>query len=117
MFVKNINDIKIEKLNVGKDTYKQILISNEEAPNFAMRKFIIEPRGSMPMHTNSVEHEQYILNGSAKVNIDGQTYLVKKDDIVFIPNGAEHNYKTIGNQNFEFLCLVPNLEDKINIVE
>ena len=117
MHVKNINDIGKEKISAGKDTFRQILISNEEAPNFAMRKFIIEPGGFMPMHTNSVEHEQYVLNGRAEVNIDGQTYIVKKDDIVFIPKGAEHNYKTIGDQNFEFLCLVPNLKDEIKIIE
>ncbi len=117
MFVKNINDIKIEKIASGVDTFKQVLISSEEAPNFAMRKFIIQPGGSMPMHTNTVEHEQYILNGSAEVTIEGQNYIVKKDDIVLIPRNAKHSYKTIGNQNFEFLCLVPNLNDEIKIVE
>lgn len=117
MFVKNISDIKIEKIAAGEDTFKQILISIEDAPNFAMRKFIIQPGGFMPLHTNSVEHEQYVLNGSAEVMIDGQNYIVKKDDIVFIPKEAKHSYKTIGSQNFEFLCLVPNQKDEIKIVE
>ncbi|MCB0744923.1 MAG: cupin domain-containing protein [Ignavibacteriae bacterium] len=113
--VKNINSFVKEKINVGEKTYKQVLISSEEAPNFAMRKFTIEPNGFMPLHNNTVEHEQYILNGSAEVQIGDEILQVKKDDIVFIPAEVFHSYKNIGNDNFEFLCLVPNQEDKITL--
>ena len=82
-----------------------------------MRKFIIEPGGSMPMHMNSVEHEQYILNGSAEVQIGEEQLIVKKDDVVYIPAGVEHNYKTIGNEPFEFLCIVPNKPDEIQLAK
>ena len=115
--VKNVNEIKKEKISAGINTFKQVLVSADEAPNFAMRKFIIEPGGSMPLHKNSVEHEQYILNGKAEIAIDGKIFIVKKDDIVFIPKEAEHYYKTIGDENFEFLCMVPNKEDKITIIK
>ena len=117
MSVKKINEIKKEKVNSGINTFKQVLVSAEEAPNFAMRKFIIEPGGSMPMHTNSVEHEQYVLKGKAEVSINDKIFIVSKDDIVFIPKGVKHNYKTLGDENFEFLCIVPNKEDKIVLVE
>ena len=59
MIHRESNQISRIKINDGTKTFKQILISNEEAPNFALRKFIIEPGGSMPLHTNLVEHEQY----------------------------------------------------------
>lgn len=117
MSIKNINEIKKEKVNAGVNTFKQVLISADEAPNFAMRKFIIEPGGAMPMHTNTVEHEQYVLKGKAEVSINGKILIVQKDDVVFIPDGVEHNYKTIGDENFEFLCIIPNKEDKITITE
>ena len=117
MFVKKINDVKREKVGNGINTYKQVLIGTDEAPNFAMRKFIIEPGGSMPLHKNSVEHEQYVLNGSAEVKISDKVFIVKKNDIVFIPEGIEHNYKTIGDEPFEFLCIVPNKTDNLQIIE
>ena len=117
MSVKKINEIKKEKVNAGINTFKQVLVSAEEAPNFAMRKFIIEPGGSMPMHTNSVEHEQYVLKGKAEIYIGGKIFTVNKDDIVFIPSGVEHNYKALGDENFEFLCIIPNKEDKIVLAE
>lgn len=116
MIIRKSNQIQKEKLSAGKSTFRQILISSNEAPNFALRKFIIEPYGSMPMHTNLVEHEQYILKGSAEITIDGKIFIVEKDNIVFIPANVPHSYKTIGDKPFEFLCIVPNKEDKITLV-
>ena len=116
MSVKKIEDITIEKVNAGKDVYRQVLISSTEGPNFAMRRFIIEPGGYMPNHTNTVEHEQLVLNGSAEIAIGDETYQVKKNDVVFIPANIPHWYKTIGDEPFEFLCVVPNLPDVVALV-
>ena len=115
--VKNNKDIEKEVVASGTNTYKQVLISSIEAPNFSMRKFTIEPGGSMPLHTNEVEHEQYVLNGQAEVSIGGDSFIVKKDDVVYIPKEVQHNYKTIGDEPFEFLCIVPNKADSIKIIK
>ena len=115
MSVKAMNDIKKDKVEAGKNTYRQVLIGPEEGPNFAMRRFIIEPGGSMPLHTNSVEHEQLVLNGRARVQIGSEVIEVKKDDVVFIPADVEHSYTTTGDEAFEFICIVPNREDVITI--
>lgn len=117
MFVKNLDQFEKEKINQGENTFKQVLIGSDVAPNFAMRRFIIEPGGFMPLHSNSVEHEQIVLNGSAEVIIGDKKYEVKKNDIVFIPAGVKHSYKTKGGEAFEFICVVPNKEDKITIAE
>lgn len=116
MYVKKIKNIKKEKLNVGEKTFKQILISSSEGPNFAMRKFSIEPGGYMPLHTNSVEHEQYIISGKAEVQIDNEIIIVQQNDAVYIPAGVKHNYRTIGDEPFEFICIVPNIRDEISLV-
>jgi len=117
MHVKNINDIQIEKIEAGTKTSRQVLIPAEEGPNFAMRRFIIEPGGQMPNHTNTVEHEQFVLNGRAEVGIGDQIYEVKKNDVVFIPALVPHYYKVMGDESFEFLCMVPNQPDKIEILK
>lgn len=115
--IKNLSNFEKEKISGGVNTYKQVLIGPDIAPNFAMRKFIIEPGGFMPLHSNTVEHEQLVLNGKAEVIIGENKYEVKKDDVVYIPAGINHSYKTIGNESFEFICIVPNKEDKIIIAE
>lgn len=117
MSIKHLQDLPIESLTVGAKTSKQVLISAEEGPNFAMRRFIIEAGGFMPLHTNSVEHEQFCLAGQAEVVIGDETIIVKKDDVVFIPAGVPHSYKTLSEEAFEFLCLVPNQEDIIEFKE
>lgn len=104
-------------VEAGSDTFMQVLISSDQAPNFAMRCFTIEPGGSIPNHTNAVEHEQYVLGGSAEIGIGEQIHRVKKGDVVFIPAGAPHWYKNDGDEAFRFLCLVPNQPDKMEMIK
>ena len=108
--------IAAEVVPAGKGTTRQVLIGPEEGPNFALRKFIMEPGGGMPLHTNTVEHEQYVLRGRARVVIDDEVLEVKKDDVVFIPGGIPHSYEALGDETFEFLCVVPNLPDETRVL-
>lgn len=95
----------------------QVLIGPEEGPNFAMRRFRMQPGGGMPRHTNEVEHEQYVLGGRARVGIGDEVHEVSRDHVLFIPAGVPHWYEAQGEEPFEFLCLVPNRPDSIVIVE
>ena len=116
MSVKKLNEVQKEEVQAATKTSRQVLIGPSEGPNFAMRKFTIEPGGSMPMHTNTVEHEQLVLGGKAIVVIGDKTFEAKKDDVVFIPAKTPHSYQTVGNEPFEFLCVVPNKEDIMEIL-
>jgi len=104
------------EITAGQGTTMQVLISSEEAPNFAFRKFVMDPHGGMPKHTNLVEHEQYVLRGSGIVEIGDQVFEVSEGDSVYIPSQVPHSYKA-GKEGFEFICVVPNKEDNIAIVE
>ncbi|MDO9263756.1 MAG: cupin domain-containing protein [Desulfosalsimonadaceae bacterium] len=117
MLIRSLENVPREKVKVGRKTYRQILIGPDEAPHFAMRRFIMEPGGEMPNHTNTVEHEQLVLNGRAQLGIGESIFEVKKDDVVFIPANLPHWYRTIGDEPFEFLCMVPNQEDIIEIIK
>ncbi|NQT61728.1 MAG: cupin domain-containing protein [Candidatus Marinimicrobia bacterium] len=110
-----MQDLLLEPISAGEKTFKQVLISSEEGPNFAMRRFVIEAGGFMPLHSNSVEHEQFCIGGEAEVVIGEETLIVEQNDVVFIPANVPHSYKTISSEAFEFLCLVPNQEDVIDI--
>ena len=117
MLVKHAIDVALEPVSAGQGTSRQVLIGPDEAPNFALRRFIMEPGGGMPAHTNAVEHEQYVLRGRARIGIGDEVIEVRKDDVVFIPAGVPHWYKAEGDEPFEFLCVVPNLPDKIELVD
>jgi quercetin dioxygenase-like cupin family protein len=77
----------------------------------------MEPGGGMPLHTNTVEHQQYVLGGRARVVIGDEVHEVGKDDVVFIPGGVPHSYEAMGDDPFEFLCIVPNLPDETTLLD
>jgi quercetin dioxygenase-like cupin family protein len=116
-YVVELESVQKNIVEAGVKTSIQVLISPDTAPNFAMRCFTIEPGGGMPNHTNTVEHEQYVLGGSAEVGIGGKVYRVKAGDVVFIPAGVPHWYKNEGDEAFRFLCLVPNQPDTIEMIK
>ncbi|MCL4259675.1 MAG: hypothetical protein KJZ52_03505, partial [Anaerolineales bacterium] len=76
MFVKHSTDVETKNVAAGKDTTIQVLVSSQEGPNFALRKFSMQQGGGMPRHTNLVEHEQYVLRGEATVTLGDETHRV-----------------------------------------
>jgi quercetin dioxygenase-like cupin family protein len=117
MSVKHSHEVEAKTVTAGRDTTIQVLISAQEGPNFALRKFSMQKGGGMPRHTNTVEHEQYVLRGEATITIGEETHRVKAGDVVFIPANVVHSYENTGDEPFEFLCIIPNKEDKIVVVE
>ena len=115
-YVRKNGSRETVEVAAGQGTSMQVLISAEEAPNFAFRKFVMEPHGGMPKHTNLIEHEQYVLKGSGIIEIAGEAFEVSAGDSVYIPGNVPHSYKA-GKDGFEFICVVPNKEDKIEILE
>ncbi len=116
MFVNFIDDVESTPIPYGTGVTKQVLIAPENAPHFAMRCFTIQPGGSMPNHTNQVEHEQFVISGRGQVGIDGDVFEVGPGNIVFIPENVPHWYAAVGDEPFRFLCLVPNLPDETRVI-
>lgn len=117
MRVKHADGVPREPVQAGSGTERQVLIGPDEGPNFAMRRFIMQPGGGMPPHTNAVEHEQYVLRGRARIGIGKEVIEVGGDDVVFIPAGTPHWYQVVGDEPFEFLCMVPNRPDRVELVD
>lgn len=115
--VRRSQDVPPEPVAAGKGTVRRVLIGPDEAPNFALRKFTMEPGGGMPRHINTVEHEQYVLRGRARIGIGDEVVEVEPGSVLFIPAGTPHWYEALGDEPFEFLCAVPNKEDRIEILE
>lgn len=115
--VRPADSVESVDVGAGRGTVRRVLIDDAQAPNFALRKFTMQPGGGMPRHTNRVEHEQYVLRGRARIGIGGEEFEVGADDVVYIPAGVPHWYESIGEKPFEFLCVVPNQPDEIEILD
>jgi quercetin dioxygenase-like cupin family protein len=116
MSVRRADSLPAEEVKAGTGTTRQVLIGPEQGPNFALRRFIMQPGGGMPRHTNTVEHEQYVLRGAARITLGDEVHQVKAGDVVYIPAGQPHSYRAEGSEPFEFLCVVPNKADIIELV-
>jgi quercetin dioxygenase-like cupin family protein len=115
--VKHAAEVATAEVAAGTATQVQVLMGEADgAPHFAMRRFRMGAGGGMPRHTNQVEHEQYVLRGRATIGIGDETFQVSADDVVFIPAGVPHWYRAEGDVPFEFLCVVPNRDDRIDLV-
>ena len=90
---------------------KRLLIGPDDgAANFYMRQFILAPGGHTPLHRHDWEHEVYICAGAGVLCGDGkdrETPLAA-GDCVFVPGGQMHQFRSTGDGELKFLCLVPN---------
>jgi quercetin dioxygenase-like cupin family protein len=76
------------------------------APNFALRSFIVDPKGHSPRHAHDYEHEVFIVDGSGEVLLEGQFRPIRAGDVVYVPADTEHQFRA-GDAGMRFLCLVP----------
>lgn len=115
--VRRAERVADREVAAGRATRVQVLLGPDDgAPHFAMRRFVMGEGGGMPRHTNTVEHEQYVLAGRGRVTVGDEVHEVTAGDVLYIPAGAAHSYEVVAAP-FEFLCMVPNAPDRLEILE
>jgi quercetin dioxygenase-like cupin family protein len=131
--IRRSEDVEYEDVGAADGMRKGILVDESRgAPNFAIRRFELDPGASVPEHTNEVEHEQYVLSGEYVVGIreasktpqaDGEAvdgdeeHTVSEGDSLLIPAGVVHWYRNESDEPGAFICAVPNGDDEIELVE
>ena len=81
---------------------------NDDAPNFAMRQFQVEPGGYTPRHHHPYEHEVFVLAGEGEVYEDSVAHPLKAGDVVLVKPDEVHQFRNTGDSPLQFLCLIPN---------
>lgn len=92
------------------------VLSPKEENEFLVRKITMQANGSMPNHTNEIQHQQYVLSGEAKVVVGNETYHAKAGDFIYIPAGVNHYYETCYGVGYEFLCMITTKPDSITML-
>jgi quercetin dioxygenase-like cupin family protein len=114
MIVRNADDVEKSVVEMDKvdGTYIQWLASKTEgAPNFAMRRFTMDPGGKIGLHDHPWEHEIYILKGKGVAFNDREKVEIKAGDVLYIPGDEPHGYNNTGDEELMFICMVPNSGD------
>jgi len=115
--VRSASATPLDPIAAGRGASRQVLLGAETDSTFLTRRFVMEPGGGMPRHTNTVEHQQYILRGAARVGIGNEIHDIRAGMVVHIPAGVPHWYRVESDEPFEFLCMVPAGEDRMELLD
>jgi len=95
--------------NSGADhATRQVLIGTDEhSPSFHMRYFAVQPGGHTSLDQHAHEHGVYVLHGCAHLRQREGQHELHAGDVVYIPGNEIHQFFTLGDEPFGFLCVVP----------
>jgi len=88
-------------------TGRVVIGQADNARNFCMRVFEIEPDGYTPRHTHDWEHEIFFHAGQGEIFRSGEWVPVQAGYIAFVPGNEEHQIRNTGDTTLVFACLVP----------
>ena len=98
----------------AKDVRMKILVGPRDgSENIILRHFIIAPGGNTPYHKHNYEHLVKIeKNKGIAVDKDGNEFEVKAGHSLYVVPNEMHQFRNPFNEDFEFLCIIPNPQDK-----
>ena len=87
----------------------RLLIDAERdgAPVYVLRMIEVSPGCRTPDHSHPFEHENFVVEGTGEVVIEGGRHPVAQGDVVFVPPGVQHTYRNTAEVTLRFLCGIP----------
>ena len=83
---------KIKLINTTLGTHNVDVHLNRLAPG--------GPRGKVHHHTNA-DNVYIVKRGEGTLTVEGETHVVREDDVIFIPAGMKHSLSNLGEGVFE----------------
>lgn len=115
MFISHVDSIESEpsKMKGLHGVSKQMLIGSVEGwKDHVMRLFTVIEGGYTPRHSHSWPHINYITKGNGTLFLSGTEYSLTPGSIAYIPAGDEHQFLNRSQEDFSFICIVPEEGDK-----
>ena len=88
--------------------YSKLLVRPESCGSKGIdyRISVYQPRAYVELHRHRIQEQVYhVLDGEAVMEIDGERTVVRRDDIIFIPPGAEHAIYNSGMTDLRFIVV------------
>ena len=87
---------------------RQVLIGyDEQSPHFHLRYFGVQPGGHTSLDQHVHDHGVYVIHGRASLRLGDEEHEVSTGDVVYISGNEIHQFVTLGDEPFGFLCVVP----------
>ena len=113
MIARHYTEVEPEKVTEAEGVSIRVVIgAKEQAPNFVMRVFDVEPGASSPHHSHDWEHEVFILSGKGTAYGGDKEVSLSPGYTVYIPPMEEHHFVNTGDEILRFICLIPLLEQE-----
>lgn len=93
------------------DVAKQMLAGPKDGFGGYLRKFSVSSGGHTPYHHHDWYHLVYVVSGEGTVAADGVETPIRKGSVVHVEPGKIHGFSCSGEQEMQFLCLVPQTGD------
>lgn len=91
------------------NVFKKVPIGEKEGwEGYTLRAFTLGSGGYTPRHSHDWEHVNYVIRGRGKLMIDGHEQEINERDFAFVPPNSEHQFTNPYDEEFEFICIVPN---------
>ncbi len=100
-------DVPDKVVDVPGVTGKVLVGPEDNAPNFRIRYFRLEPGGSSSLERHPHDHGVFILHGRARVRMGAEEVEVGPRDVVYVPGNELHQFRAIGDEPLGFLCVIP----------
>ena len=103
-----IEETPIHDANVSGISRRVLISAKDNAPNFTMRLFHVEPGGYTYHHSHDFEHEIFVIEGEGEAITNEGSKPLKAGYAIFVEPNEVHQLKNTGKTLMSFLCLVPN---------
>ncbi|MCU0644920.1 MAG: cupin domain-containing protein [bacterium] len=103
-----IQEIQVLDPNVSGVSRRVLISAADNAPNFTMRLFHVEPGGYTYHHSHDFEHEIFIIEGEGAAITEHGSLPFQAGYAILVEPNEVHQLKNTGTTRMSFLCLVPN---------
>jgi len=114
MYVSSISRIKDLEVKApgASQVLKKVLVGPKEGwDGWVMRLFTLKPGGHTPKHTHPWPHINYVTQGKGTLFAGGRENAVEAGSVAYVPADIEHQFINSGQEDFAFICIVPEEGD------
>lgn len=105
-----MSKLKYNIHNIGGDVVKDnetyLLRDNKFLKNLVVSSTFLKPKQSTRGHSHAGQEEvYYFVDGSGRMELDGEVFDVQSGDVILIPDGAFHRVFNTTDSPLYFVCV------------